>query len=183
MLHRKPRRFRRRSNGRNHMSHNNSQNRMRTNPFSNGQPRGNFRSQMSAEKSFEKYTSLAKEAMSAGDKTLSENYLQHADHFMRIIEDKNKNKNQIKNTLNDILNLMKKLLGLMILVMLLNNVAKAASIVDELTKLNNLYKEGAITKEEFSKAKEILFTSDSTEETKSVDSTHVEQKEEINKKV
>ena len=94
MLHRKPRRFRRRSNGRNHMSHNSSQNRMRTNPFSNGQPRGNFRSQMSAEKSFEKYTSLAKEAMSAGDKTLSENYLQHADHFMRIIEDKNKNKNQ-----------------------------------------------------------------------------------------
>ena len=125
MLHRKPRRFRRRSNGRNHMSHNSSQNRMRTNPFSNGQPRGNFRSQMSAEKSFEKYTSLAKEAMSAGDKTLSENYLQHADHFMRIIEDKNKNKNQIKNN----------------------------------------------------------STFNSTEETKSVDSTHVEQKEEINKKV
>ena len=99
MLHRKPRWFRRRSNGRNHMSHNNSQNRMRTNPFSNGQPRGNFRSQMSAEKSFEKYTSLAKEAMSAGDKTLSENYLQHADHFMRIIEDKNKNRNQAKNNI------------------------------------------------------------------------------------
>ena len=125
MLHRKPRRFRRRSNGRIHMSHNNSQNRMRTNPFSKGQPRGNFRSQMSAEKSFEKYTSLAKEAMSAGDKTLSENYLQHADHFMRIIEDKNKNKNQIKNN----------------------------------------------------------STFNSTEETKSVDSTHLEQKEEINKKV
>ena len=34
--------------------------------------------------------------MSSGDKTLSENYLQHADHFMRIIEDKNKNQNQIK---------------------------------------------------------------------------------------
>ena len=29
--------------------------------------------------------------MSSGDKTLSENYLQHADHFMRIIGDKNKN--------------------------------------------------------------------------------------------
>ena len=29
--------------------------------------------------------------MSSGDKTLSENYLQHADHFMRVIEDKNKN--------------------------------------------------------------------------------------------
>ena len=34
--------------------------------------------------------------MSSGDKTLSENYLQHADHFMRIIEDKNRNRNQNK---------------------------------------------------------------------------------------
>ena len=50
----------------------------------------------SAEKLFEKYNSLAKEAMSSGDKTLSENYLQHADHFMRIIEDKNKNQIKIK---------------------------------------------------------------------------------------
>ena len=90
MFHRKPKRFRRRSNGRNGMPHNNQQGRIRTNQFSNGQSRGNFRSQLSAEKSFEKYTSLAKEAMSAGDKTLSENYLQHAEHFMRIIEDKNR---------------------------------------------------------------------------------------------
>ena len=44
----------------------------------------------------EKYTTLAKEAISFGDKTLSENYFQHADHFMRIIEDKNKNRNQNK---------------------------------------------------------------------------------------
>jgi len=98
MLHRKPRRFRRRSNGRNGMHHNNPA-RMRTNQFSNPQTRNNFRSQLSAEKSFEKYTSLAKEAMSAGDKTLSENYLQHADHFMRIIEDKNKNRNQTKSNM------------------------------------------------------------------------------------
>ncbi len=48
------------------------------------------------EKLFEKYTSLAKEAMSSGDKTLSENYLQHADHFMRVIEDKNRSRNQNK---------------------------------------------------------------------------------------
>ena len=34
--------------------------------------------------------------MSSGDKTLGENYLQHADHFMRIIEDKNKNRDQNK---------------------------------------------------------------------------------------
>jgi len=32
----------------------------------------------------EKYTTLAKEALSSGDKILSENYFQHADHFSRI---------------------------------------------------------------------------------------------------
>ena len=92
----KIRRFRRRPNGRNHMSRN-PQSRMRTNQFVNGQSRNNFRTSMSAEKSFEKYSSLAKEAMSAGDKTLSENYLQHADHFMRIIEDKNRNRSLVKD--------------------------------------------------------------------------------------
>ena len=95
----KPRRFRRRTNGRNNMPHNNSQHRMRTNQFSNGQSRNNFRPSLSAEKSFEKYTSLAKEARSTGDETLSENYLQHADHFLRIIEVKNKNRNDTRNNI------------------------------------------------------------------------------------
>ena len=97
MFQRKPRRFRRRVNGRNNKPRNNSQHRIRTNQFSNGQPRNSFRPSLSAEKSLEKYTSLAKEAMSSGDKTLSENYLQHADHFMRIIEDKNKNRIHTNN--------------------------------------------------------------------------------------
>ena len=95
MFQRKQRRFRRRQNGRNsHHVKEGSQNRMRTGTYSNsnGQNRFNFRNSLSAEKLFEKYTSLAKEAMSSGDKTLSENYLQHADHFVRIIEEKNKNK-------------------------------------------------------------------------------------------
>ena len=83
------------------MLHSNSQPRIRTNQFSNGQSRNNFRPSLSAEKSFEKYTSLAKEAMSVGDKTLSENYLQHADHFMRVIEDKNKNKSHVKEGAHD----------------------------------------------------------------------------------
>ena len=94
----KMRRFRRRPNGRNNMSRN-PQPRMRTNQFVNSQSRNNFRPSMSAEKSFEKYSSLAKEAMSAGDKTLSENYLQHADHFMRMIEDKNRNRNLAKDNI------------------------------------------------------------------------------------
>ena len=75
---------------------NNSQARLRPSSFSNGQVRNNFGTSLSAEKLFEKYSSLAKEAMTSGDKTLSENYLQHADHFMRIIEDKNKIQNQRK---------------------------------------------------------------------------------------
>ena len=58
---------------------------------------------------------------------------------------------------------MKKILGIVVLGLLICNESFAVTIVDELTILNNLYKEGAITKEEFSKAKEILFKSDSTE--------------------
>ena len=98
MFQRKPTsRFRRRPNGRNHRPHG-SGSLQRSNSFTNGQSRNNFKSSMSAEKMLEKYTSLAKEAMSTGEKTLSENYLQHADHYMRVIEDKNKNR--IQNKIN-----------------------------------------------------------------------------------
>ena len=41
---------------------------------------------VNASKLIEKYTELAKEALSNGDKILSENYYQHADHFTRIYE-------------------------------------------------------------------------------------------------
>jgi len=58
---------------------------------------------------------------------------------------------------------MKKVIAIIVLGLLVCNESFAVTIVDELTILNNLYKEGAITKEEFSKAKEILFKSDSTE--------------------
>jgi len=93
MFQRRPRRFRRRPNDRGGMSRSNGhmQKNVRPNSFSNGHSRNKFRPQQSPEKLFEKYSSLAKEAMSSGDKTLSENYLQHADHYMRVIEDKNKN--------------------------------------------------------------------------------------------
>ena len=97
MFQRNRRGFRRRSNGRGRSSQENGymQARSRSNSFSNNQPRNNFRQTQSAEKLLEKYNSLAKEAMSLGDKTLCENYLQHADHFMRVIEDKSKNKDQV----------------------------------------------------------------------------------------
>ena len=96
MFQRNRRVFRRHSNGRGRSSEENGymQARSRSNSFSNNQTRNNFRPTQSAEKLLEKYNSLAKEAMSLGDKTLCENYLQHADHFMRIIEDKNKSRDQ-----------------------------------------------------------------------------------------
>ena len=104
MFQRKQRRFRRHSNSRNHGSRDNGslQTGLRPNPFSNGPTRNNFGPSLSAEKLFDKYSSLAKEAMASGDKLLSENYLQHAEHFMRIIEDKNRNRNQSKVSLVDI---------------------------------------------------------------------------------
>ena len=39
-----------------------------------------------ASKLIDKYNDLAREALSNGDKILSENYLQHADHFARILQ-------------------------------------------------------------------------------------------------
>jgi len=96
MFQRNRRGFRHRSNGGSRSSQENGymQARSRSNSFSNNQTRNNFRPTQSAEKLLEKYNSLAKEAMSLGDKTLCENYLQHADHFMRIIEDKSKSRDQ-----------------------------------------------------------------------------------------
>jgi len=40
-----------------------------------------------APKLIEKYNDLAREASSNGDKILSENYLQHADHFTRVLNE------------------------------------------------------------------------------------------------
>ena len=50
------------------------------------------RNNQNATKLAEKYTTLAKEALTNGDKILYENYLQHADHFIRIFEEKENNK-------------------------------------------------------------------------------------------
>ena len=41
-----------------------------------------------APKLIEKYNDLAREALSKGDKILSENYFQHADHFARVLSEK-----------------------------------------------------------------------------------------------
>ena len=45
------------------------------------------RNNHNASKLIEKYNDLAREASSNGDKILSENYFQHADHFTRILNE------------------------------------------------------------------------------------------------
>ena len=51
------------------------------------------------EKIIEKYKNLAKEALSGGDKILHESYLQHSDHFSRILSEVNTLRT--KNNIND----------------------------------------------------------------------------------
>jgi hypothetical protein len=51
------------------------------------------------EKIIEKYKNLAKEALGGGDKILYESYLQHSDHFSRILSEVNTLK--AKNNIND----------------------------------------------------------------------------------
>ena len=71
------RNFRRNGNGhKNNGDFNNVSSFKRRHPGKNNQ---------NAAKLIEKYNDLAREALSNGDKILSENYLQHSEHFSRIL--------------------------------------------------------------------------------------------------
>ena len=60
------------------------------------------RNNHNAPKLIEKYNNLAREALSSGDKILSENYFQHADHFTRILkEQENFKKSRFSENFND----------------------------------------------------------------------------------
>ena len=66
------------------------------------------RNNQNASKLIDKYNDLAKEAISNGDKILSENYLQHADHFARILHNRelvkdldSNSSNKVKKTLEN----------------------------------------------------------------------------------
>ena len=87
--------FKHRSDGRNfrRQGYDGKNIRLMPGSFSNGRGKMNFKSHQSAEKLLEKYKILAKEALSSGDRILSENYLQHVDHFERIVSHKNSNQN------------------------------------------------------------------------------------------
>ena len=95
MYNRRSGMFRRRSNGRGFRRQNNDNEgrRLISGAFSNARDKNNFKPHQSVEKLLERYKLLAKEALSSGDRILSENYLQHVDHFERIISHKNSNQN------------------------------------------------------------------------------------------
>ena len=103
MRYNKPRRNRFRSNDKGFRR--NGSHDLRTNSVNsalNSHQRRSFtRNGYRPEQLLEKYNNLAKEALSSGDKILSENYYQHADHFLRVIENKNSNQHSSKPYLDN----------------------------------------------------------------------------------
>ena len=71
--------------------------------FSNGSSfkrRHPGKNNQNAAKLVEKYNDLAREALTNGDKILSENYLQHSEHFSRILISQESSRNHNENTLD-----------------------------------------------------------------------------------
>ena len=103
MRYNKPRQYRFRSNDKG-FRRNGSQE-LRTggiNPILKNFQRRSFNNNgLKAEKLLEKYNNLAKEALSNGDNILSESYYQHADHFLRVIENRNSIQNNSKPHLDN----------------------------------------------------------------------------------
>ena len=80
-----------RSNGdRNYKKRNGDSNKFNSEYTSNSnfQRKAPGRNNHNASKLVDKYNDLAREALSKGDKILSENYFQHADHFSRILSER-----------------------------------------------------------------------------------------------
>ena len=102
-----------RSNNRKHRFKSNSDRNFRKRPINPHKNQNEFnsnidfrhrnpgRNNQNAAKLIDKYNNLAREALSSGDKILSENYLQHADHFSRVvnIQEINKNSNENNNVI------------------------------------------------------------------------------------
>ena len=75
-----------------------------TNNFSNNdtfQRKAPGRNNHNAAKLIEKYNNLAREALSNGDKILSENYFQHADHFTRVLGEREIQRKNFKNNFSN----------------------------------------------------------------------------------
>ena len=120
-----------RNNRKNRFKSNNDRN-FRKRPLNGQKHQGEFnsnsefrhrnpgRNNQNAAKLVDKYNNLAREALSSGDKILSENYLQHADHFSRVLslQEVNKIKNVSDNVIEqdfkkdaDILNSQNKIIS------------------------------------------------------------------------
>tara|TARA_B100001287_G_C22262405_1_gene335518 strand:- start:29 stop:412 length:384 start_codon:yes stop_codon:yes gene_type:complete len=90
---------------RNDRSYKSNGDRSKYSSFSNSenfQRKSPGRNNHNASKLIEKYSNLAREALSSGDKILSENYFQHADHFTRILSEQEifRKSKTIENGLN-----------------------------------------------------------------------------------
>ncbi|KQZ80824.1 hypothetical protein ASD64_11015 [Mesorhizobium sp. Root157] len=81
------RRMRGRNNSGGNNNNNNNNNRKGPNPLNrNYESNGpDVKIRGSAQQIAEKYATLARDAMSSGDRVMAENYLQHAEHYNRII--------------------------------------------------------------------------------------------------
>jgi len=103
MRYNKPRRYKFRSNDKDFRRNDSQDLRISgINSDSNHFQRRSFsRNGLKVEKLLEKYNNLAKEALSNGDKILSESYYQHADHFLRVIGNRNSIQNNSKPHLDN----------------------------------------------------------------------------------
>ena len=84
--------FRRRGGSQNHN--------LQINSFNNNRgfnKNGSMSNPANVEKAIQKYNQLAKDAQSSGDLILVQNYLQHADHFSRILSKLNSEENKLQS--------------------------------------------------------------------------------------
>ena len=93
------RNFRTRSQKNNFRRRGVSTNSSNSNGFNNGNLNFNRNGSMNnihnVEKTMQKYQQLAKDAQSNGDPVLAQNYLQHADHFLRRYNELNEKRENI----------------------------------------------------------------------------------------
>ena len=97
--------FRRRSGSLN----SNNSNSLNNNGNMNFNRNGSMNNIHNVEKTMQKYQQLAKDAQSNGDPVLAQNYLQHADHYLRRYNELNERReNSIEKSISEEKNLSKE---------------------------------------------------------------------------
>jgi|TARA_B100001540_G_scaffold306432_1_gene318522 hypothetical protein len=91
--------FRRRNNNNSSVNNNYFQGSGGSNHFHRN---GSAKNPYNLEKAIQKYTQLAKDALSSGDPILSENYYQHADHYSRRLSEINDKAKEVVSVKEDI---------------------------------------------------------------------------------